>query len=371
MNDCARNTTTGRSHGPDPSERNAIMPRHCDPIVFDRILHSLRAKLQAGLETQVDDALFYASLAQARDHLYPSTDAMRESLGVTHKLLTHWANERKAPVGWLRSKITRRLLERLEEVAAAYAESTAPHPPGTAHPLVFGPIRGGSLINLVSGLEDADIDLVTIYQHCDATFRGKNPSPLSHPEHKLLQLTFLVRYLVAELHAVEEKLPAADRSDRCPMCGFTCWSRPLRIDATLAEACWHDFTRRECRACHHVRPEPETAPEEAEEDEGTSEGEDCIVGASVSPADRYTRLPSGRLVPDPEGRWTVVESPERADARPPAVAIPRTLEVLENLDDILGDDAWADLEDDTARSHLQERLELLRGMIAPRENSSS
>lgn len=128
------------------------------------------------------------------------------------------------------------------------------------HPLVFGLHGEGNMASIVASLQGANLDVEKLYEHFDARRRGQTTDDLRHADYCLMAMTELTRYLVAELHYVEGKLPPEQRQERCPMCGHTSWDRPLKSDPSGLDVT-HDFSRRSCRCCGHERPEPEPQPE--------------------------------------------------------------------------------------------------------------
>ncbi len=121
------------------------------------------------------------------------------------------------------------------------------------HDLVFGPMNVHRASWLEHWLEGPGIDLSGIYRHVDEYWRANSPEPRKHMGSDLAHVTQIARYLLAELFRVENKLPEEERLERCPMCGHPYWTRPLQGDSMDFE---HDFTKRRCRCCSHVRDEP-------------------------------------------------------------------------------------------------------------------
>lgn len=99
------------------------------------------------------------------------------------------------------------------------------------------------------------VPMEEIIDDCTAYLGG---TPIPKAERKLCQLSTYVRYLVGEVHRLNNALPPEHREDLCPMCGQRTWSRPHRNEAGFDDdPDWHDYTLRECGTCHHIRPEPE------------------------------------------------------------------------------------------------------------------
>jgi len=118
------------------------------------------------------------------------------------------------------------------------------------HDLVFG--RSQDAFALEHSLEDGFLDMEGVYEYADNVRRFRDPSPREHVEHDLANTTQLVRYLLAELFRVENKLPKDEQKERCPMCGHPYWTRPHKADSMDFE---YDYSKKRCRCCGHVRKE--------------------------------------------------------------------------------------------------------------------
>jgi hypothetical protein len=116
------------------------------------------------------------------------------------------------------------------------------------HDLVLG--RNQDAFTLEHSLEDGFLDMEAIYEYADKIRRSQDPPPRKHAEHDIAQTAQLVRYLLAELFRVENKLPKDEQKDRCPMCGHPYWTRPHKSDSMDFE---YDYSKKRCRCCSHVR----------------------------------------------------------------------------------------------------------------------
>lgn len=116
------------------------------------------------------------------------------------------------------------------------------------------------------------IPLKQILERVEQRLTSREPEGWPCPEEDAMNLTFLVRRLITQVHRMNRDIERAQRprklrialpppQDLCPLCAGYTWDRPWLPDGAPGkyQGDRTDYTKRRCKYCGEVRPEP---PEE-------------------------------------------------------------------------------------------------------------